>query len=126
MIRSSLKIQELEFEVYLGCQREERKNAQAIRISLDIQFPQTPEACRTDKLDETICYAHLAELIEGFLDKREFQTIEFLAQEVYSRLKEETAFPISVSVWKLRPPLTQKNKGCVFSLSDTHYQFRSN
>lgn len=81
-----LSLKKLKLMVKLGVSQKERKHAQEVTIDLDIYFSKPPRGTKTDKLENTICYATLVESIEGFCTHGEFHLLEHLGWEIYNFL----------------------------------------
>lgn len=84
---TSLLIKELELSVFLGWPDKERMQEQKVLLDIDIWFPQPPVACETDRLDDTVCYADLIEMIHQQTKNRKFHLIEYLAAEIHKMIK---------------------------------------
>src|SRR5579883_3201823 len=84
---STLFIRQLELRVNLGWRNAERKNEQAVLLDMYIQFSKPPQACETDKLDDTVCYAELIVEIRQQTAKRKYRLIEDLGAEIYQIAK---------------------------------------
>jgi len=59
----TLFIRDLVLHVHLGCSSEERKNPQEVRLTIDFRFKEMPPGALSDRLEETICYAEVAQAI---------------------------------------------------------------
>jgi len=106
--------------VHLGCSAEERRQTQEVRVSVQLRFQSTPAGCTSDSLEDTVCYAQLAEAILSHCRGREFQLIERLGFELYKVVRQVTgAGPqISVRVHKVRPPVDNLLGGSVYCCGD--------
>ena len=87
--KSSLFINGLELELFLGWPNEERMRKQIVTLDLDIVYPATPAACTSDDLKGTVCYRELIEKLRAHIGERKFHLIEHVTQEVYDTLKTE-------------------------------------
>ena len=83
---AQLTVSDYLVDVHLGCTAEERLVAQEVRVSVDLQFLQPPEACASDRLADTPCYALLCDEIKQVAEAGEFNTVERLAEQIYRRL----------------------------------------
>lgn len=115
-----LKIRELSLQVHLGCSLAEQEHAQEVRVSADIQFSGPPEACCSDRLDDTICYARICEALRASTKITPFWTVEKLAQRFLEILKKEAhrAESLRISVHKMHPPIDSLLGGVVFEIGD--------
>ncbi len=110
----------LELEVHLGCEPEERALPQPVEVCLRLAFAKPPEACRSDRLEDTVCYAEAVERIRRAASGREFSTLEHLAERIRAGLREQVPDPVSIRlrVTKLRPPVPGLRRGVCFALDD--------
>ncbi len=80
---SLLRLGELELSVYLGWHEHERQSPQSVFVDIDILFLKTPQACESDELKHTICYAQLIHSIRAHLADKKFNLIEHLAHTLF-------------------------------------------
>ena len=85
---STLHIHNLELNINLGWRSKERRQEQAVLLDMDIQFPSPPAACLTDKLDDTVCYAKLIDVIREKLALKHFRLIEHLSSDIFIIAKQ--------------------------------------
>ena len=122
MSRASLHIQDLSLWVNLGIREIEKTERQEIRLSIDMEFSKTPEACTTDKLDDTVCYHELCRKITKLVEEKSYAMIEKMAQDILDVIKVETSkssqdLKIKVRLHKVRPPIARLEGGVSFTLS---------
>jgi dihydroneopterin aldolase len=119
-LRTRLEVPAIRIEVRLGCEPAERAVPQAVDLGLMIDFATAPDACRSDQLGDTVCYAQLAELARGYCAMREFRLVERLAAElrdlVRSRLPQDAGLALTVT--KLAPPVPGLTGGVRFTIDD--------
>ena len=117
---SSLSLNGLCLDVFLGIYPEEKQKKQTVRIDARIYFSQPPGACHSDQLEDTYCYNKLVCYLKKKLTKRKFQLIENLALTVYILLKE--FFPLeiklSVRITKQQPLIPELANGITFEYGD--------
>lgn len=77
----------LSLPVYLGWPQDERLQKQTIFLDVCLRFSKPPKACLSDHLQDTVCYAHICQLIQSHVAKQKFQLIEYLAQDLYKLIK---------------------------------------
>jgi dihydroneopterin aldolase len=82
-LRSVLLLRDLQLNVNLGWRKKERSVEQHILLDLDIIFPRIPKACKTDALEDTVCYAELSELIRNEISVKSYRLIEHLSRDIY-------------------------------------------
>lgn len=76
---SSLIINDIRFMLYLGYSEDERKERQEVKIDLEICFYNMPNSAFNDDLSDSICYAHLINIVKNNITSKYFKTIENLA-----------------------------------------------
>jgi dihydroneopterin aldolase len=107
-------------EVRLGCSAAERFAPQAVDLDLAVRFARLPEACASDDLADTVCYAALIDAAREVCAGREFHLLERLAHELFGRLR--ALVPPDAELWlratKLRPPVEGLSGGVAFSLGE--------
>lgn len=116
--RCVLRIRDLSLQVHLGCTLAEQEQLQEVRVSVDIRFPEPPVSCRTDRLEDTICYAKISEALRAYSRTGAFWTVEKLAQGCFEILKEEarSAEALRVCVHKVKPPIDTLLGGVFFEI----------
>jgi dihydroneopterin aldolase len=116
----SLQIRDLSLNVKLGCTAEERMQAQEVRASIEFRFISPPRGMKTDKLEDTICYAKVCQSIKDFIEGREFALVEKLASDLICILREfskDTA-TVALTVHKVLPPVENLLGGTVYRVGD--------
>lgn len=123
-MRSKLIVPVIYGQVHLGCTAQERAQAQDIEASIVIIFSQPPEACSTDRLGNTPCYAEMTEVLKKSFKKKEFHTIENLCLVGFEDLKlylkkfkSLEGSTLKFKINKLHPPVDVITAGCQFVLS---------
>lgn len=121
---STLAFDDLEIWVRLGCTRAERADPQAVVVAFEATRPGLPDACRSDALGDTSCYAELAEAFAARGAEREYRTIEHLAFELFAVAAPELPkdATLTVEVTKLRPPVASLRGGVRFRLRGSSEQ----
>ncbi len=116
--RATLTIQSLRIWVHLGCTDAEREHPQPVDIDIAIYFPSPPLGCRSDELKDTICYAHIVDIVKKILEPSSFKLVEHLAQAIINALRRVIAadHKIKVTITKLKPPIAQVHSGIRFEL----------
>lgn len=84
---ASLHLNEIELFVHLGWPEEERKQPQAVRVNIEVEFETPPDACETDQLEDSFCYAALIKKIQENTTNKQFRLIEHLGCDIYKLLK---------------------------------------
>lgn len=121
----SLRIQDLSFQVSLGCLPDERAVPQEVRVHVEFRFFQAPTAVHSDALAETLCYADLSEALKDVCTGREFKLIEKLALDFHKRIQtflETSSIPeasrilFAVTVHKVAPPVPEIKGGTFYRI----------
>lgn len=116
---SSLHIHQLELHLNLGWRNKERSQEQAVFLDMDIRFPSPPKACKTDNLDDTICYAKLIEVIREKISAKKYRLIEHVCAEIYTitknHWKKNTRITIRLTKY---PRIDGLKKGVTFDYGD--------
>ena len=118
--RATLRFEDLEIRVRLGCGAEERRTPQEVRVAVTIRFDAPPGACRSDDLYDTVCYAELASALRARGAAREYRLIERLAAdllEVVRGLAPPSA-RLALEVHKVRPPVAALAGGVRFEIDE--------
>ena len=118
--RIRLRLVDLRLPIHLGCTLAEQEIPQEVSFSFEICFSEMPGACRTDRLEDTVCYGRLSEVVRTYCAGRRFQTVEKLAHECYETLKPEMipTASLSLSVHKLKPPVDSLKGGVFFEIEN--------
>lgn len=123
--QSLLEIRGFRTRVHLGCSEEERAFAQEVEFDVKISFREEPAATRSDRLEDTICYAALCEAIDKTARAHPFQLIEALGRDVYAALHRVIQVSdgpkdvdLQVSVLKLHTPVENLRGGARFVYGD--------
>jgi len=107
-------------EVRLGCSEAERAATQPVDLALAVRFADLPEACVSDDLADTVCYAALIDAAREVCAGREFHLLERLAHELFGRLR--ALVPPHALLWlratKVSPPVEGLSGGVAFSLGE--------
>lgn len=126
-MQSQLNIPIIEDHVHLGCTAEERRFQHRVHYGVEIAFSNIPQACTTDLLDKTPCYAEISAVLAQVSKEKHYATIEHLAQTGFSALQKYLkAFDdlktreLKFTVHKLNPPVPMIKGGSIFTLQQTY------
>ena len=119
-VKTSLSLQGLRLQVRLGCSAEERSIPQFVSFDLEIRFFEVPPGCFTDSLRETICYAHLSEILKAVCSRGEYQLIEKLGWDAYQSIRKQLppSVELKLQALKEKPPIPELTGGATFTISD--------
>ncbi len=114
----TLEVPAIRLDVRLGCEAAERAVPQPVELALRIRFADLPDACWSDELADTVCYAELAALAREHCAAREFRLVERLALELAGLIR--TRLPdgarLCLTVVKLTPPVREIVRGVRFTI----------
>jgi 7,8-dihydroneopterin aldolase/epimerase/oxygenase len=115
-----LRMHRLELDVRLGCEADERARPQKVELDVILRFAAAPGACRSDRLDETVCYADLAILARDLVARREFRLVEHLAYELLTafRRRIHAEVRVDLTVRKVAPPVEGLLGGVSFTIEE--------
>lgn len=117
---SFLRVKNLSLQVHLGCTAEERASTQEIRVDVAFRFNEPPPGEKTDRLEDTLCYAEVCAALKNHLAGREFNLVEKIGCDFHRILKAR--FPnvqSQVKVHKVRPPVDDLLGGVEYLCGDT-------
>ncbi len=119
-LSSQLTLHGLRLPVHLGCSAEERLRPQFVRFDVTVRFSSLPEGCETDRLEQTVCYARLSEILSNVCQAREYQLIEKLGWDAFRAVREiiPTQDQLTLNVVKERPPVASLEGGASFTISE--------
>ncbi len=118
--KQTLKLQDYEVWVHLGCTADEQAFTQPIHFSVEIEFDQPVVGCETDRLADSVDYVELTMLIKSQSMKGPFHLIEHLTYRVFKSLIaylkiKQTTGRLIVQAKKIRVPVENLRHGVVFT-----------
>lgn len=122
-MKSCLKVPAIEEHVHLGCSPEERKYQHRVHYSVELFFENIPQACISDTLEKTPCYAEIAQALSLVSKEKHYATIEHLAYEGMKAIEKYVCgfsdlktSEVIFTVHKLNPPVPTIKGGSLFTL----------
>lgn len=115
---TTLEIQQLRLRIYFGVGEEERASLQDINLNITINFSNLPESCKSDDINDALCYDNLTKEIQKFCSNNEFYLIENLSFKLYNYIKKNFLNPkdkIKLQVCK-HPPIDSIKGQCCFTI----------
>lgn len=93
--------------VSIGCEEVERATLQTVRFDLEITLADEPSGGRTDRLQDTVDYGALAEVIRAVATREPYQLVERLAAVTRDELRSlmPPAAQFTLRVTKEQPPV---------------------
>lgn len=118
MLHTSLSLEKVKYHVHLGCSASEREQLQEIQISVKVDFAESPPACRTDRIEDSLSYSDLESALEEVLKNKSFNTIEFLGHSCWQALQKflKPGDEMSLCIHKIYPPLGKSLEGAFFRI----------
>jgi dihydroneopterin aldolase len=93
---------------YCGALPEEQQRPQPLEVDIDLHLD-LDAATKSDALDDTVDYGALCAMVERVILTERFTLLERLAERVAEvSLADDRASAVSVTVRKLRPPVSQQ------------------
>lgn len=118
-LQCELHIHSLELNLNLGWRTKERALEQAIFLDMDIHFPTPPEACHTDDLDDTVCYAKLIEEIREKTSAKQYKLVEHLSADIYHLAKKHMPVNACINIRITKyPQIAGLKNGVSFEYGD--------
>lgn len=119
-VRHSLRINNFEVWVNLGCSAQEQANLQPVSFTLEIKFLKNLSGCHTDKLTEAIDYVSLTQIIKNTATVKAHHLIEHMNQCVFDQLihsfKQQQIFAeVILTIRKMRVPVENLKDGVEFT-----------
>jgi dihydroneopterin aldolase len=117
-----IKQLDMDYETYivLGNNDFEQQKKRKIIINVSLRFLKKNNACRSDDINDTICYSQLIDFINQKLQNAKFNLIEkavkFLYDEITEYLNDETILK-SIKITKPDPPV-ENLKSAAFICSE--------
>lgn len=105
---SNLTISDLKLWIHLGCSDQEKYHPQLVSFDILIDFFQNPQAVLSDKLEDSVCYANITNIVKETISNKKYNLIEYLAANTYDEIIKHTGnkeISLTVTVKKLSPPV---------------------
>lgn len=116
-----LTIQSLRLWVSLGCSPEERSNPQPVDIGIKMTFSKEPLGCKSDQLDDVICYQTVVDEVTKIVQVQSFHLIECLARTVfdivanYLHQKRQSEIVLEIAIAKTHHPVVNVHEPVIFT-----------
>ena len=119
-MKQTLKINDYEVWVHLGCLAEERKHLQPVHFTFEIAYVANLLGSQTDQIQDATDYVFLTEIIKTQAQKKHYHLIEHLNHEVFIELtnylkKHNISAAVQLTIRKLRVPVENLRNGVEFS-----------
>ncbi|MBC7742847.1 MAG: dihydroneopterin aldolase [Bdellovibrionaceae bacterium] len=123
-IKQTLRIQDYEVWVHLGCTADEQAFTQPVHFTVELHFNQNVLGGQTDQLTDAIDYVELMALIKAQAMKGPFHLIERLNELVFNNLYQflklqKVTGTLKVEIKKIRVPVENLRNGVVFKCEAT-------
>ncbi|MCQ2504416.1 MAG: dihydroneopterin aldolase [Saccharofermentans sp.] len=93
---------QMDFYGYIGCLPEEKEKGQPFIVSCDMAFEKIPGAV-TDRLEDTVDYSAVYEIIKAEVTTSECNLIEHLAYEIAGKVLDYSNLIDSVKITVSKP-----------------------
>lgn len=118
--KQTLRINQFEVWVHLGCSAEEQKHTQPVHFTLEIKFLKNLPGSQTDLLVDAVDYVELTESMKSVALAKHYRLIEHLNQEVFNALinvlkKKKFTAEIELTIKKIRVPVENLTNGVEFT-----------
>jgi dihydroneopterin aldolase len=113
----TLTLHDLTLNVILGVFDFEKEVPQTININLTLDFLTMPLACESDKHQDAICYAGLAEYLQNFCHAKTFQMIEHLSLQLTLQTQKYLSIPANISLEIFKNPPVDNLRLASFKVS---------
>ncbi len=119
-MKQTLKINDFEVWVHLGCLTEEQKHSQPVHFNFEINYLTQVDGSTSDNLDDATDYVAVMEIIRTTAQKKNYKLIEYLNHEVFLKLcdhltKHKILGDVKLTVRKIRVPVENLRNGVEFS-----------
>lgn len=114
----TLEIQQLRLKLHFGVGEEERASIQNVDFNITIVFNTPPKSCKSDDINDTLCYDKLTKEIQKFCSNNQFHLIESLSFQLHNYIKNNFLNPedkMKLQVCK-RPPIEEIKGQCCFTV----------
>ena len=116
----TLYIRDLSLMVHLGCEADERKLQQEVKVNLEFRFASAPKAIVTDDIQDTICYAKVSHDLKKYCTGKEFKLIEKMAEDLIHVARERVppSTQVGLIIHKVNPPIKEIKGGTAYRIAD--------
>lgn len=119
-MQQTMKINQYEVWINLGCSEAEQSIAQPVHFSLIIFFHENIKGSQTDQLVDTVDYVSFTELIKKISLQKSYHLIEHLCSLVHEALTIELKnkniqCDLTTNLKKVNPPVEALLSGVEFS-----------
>jgi dihydroneopterin aldolase len=118
-MQRNLEILDIPVYMSLGCSLNEQSQPQKVLVSVTIDYSHHSKSESTDRLEDALCYATIAEQVEAVCLKKPYHLIEHATAQIFNHLKE--FYPqtrLKVRFLKVSPPHRLLHGGTVYTIED--------
>ncbi len=101
-MKTTIFLEKAKFQGFLGVNPKEKKRTQEILIDLRLEFDSC-KAISSEKLEDTISYSDVYNLIEKIVSSKKFSLIESLGNEILLKLFQEFSLAKKVGLRISKP-----------------------
>jgi dihydroneopterin aldolase len=104
--------------IRIGVTENERLIPKKVTFNIKFFFSKLPLSCNNDELNDTICYNHIAQIINLYCENNEVKLIEKLCFDIFNLLRAEVNSNIKIWIKIIKHnPLTDN------SLQQAEFEF---
>lgn len=82
----SIIMRDMKFTGHVGCLESEKQNGQPFIITCEMFFDPTIDGCYTDKIEDTVDYSVVFDIIKNTVEEADCDLIERLAQMIAEKV----------------------------------------
>jgi len=117
---SVVSLNDLLIKANIGVTNEERDVPQDVKISFKLFYKDRPEGCKTDNIEDTVCYHKIANIVSNYCKVNKVSLLEYLCFELHKKIREVA--PDNIKIWlkaeKCNPPIEGMLGGACFEYAD--------
>lgn len=120
VMQQQMLVENYEVFVHLGCEPEERRYTQPVRVSLTLDFSKPLPGALSDSLQDTVDYVALTRILKETAEKKEYKLIEHLNECMRENLTAYLVLKnfntsLKIQTRKVRVPVDHLRDGVVFT-----------
>ncbi|MBK7014266.1 MAG: dihydroneopterin aldolase [Sulfuritalea sp.] len=102
-VHDTIFIRHLRLDAHIGVYEWEKKSPQPVVFDIEFSLP-SRDACNTDRIEDTVDYGEVIQLIRNFSLDRSFNLVEAMAESLADEIKRRFLIScIHISITKVAP-----------------------
>ena len=119
-MKHTLRVEDFEVWVSLGCLPDEQAYKQPVHVTLNLEYSDLVKAAASDELQDATDYVRLTKIISTAAGAKSYKLIEHMNDSILNALLHELKAhyfkgKIQLSVKKIRVPVENLRSGVVFT-----------